>query len=42
MIPCYDILAVMCDQLLGRLQQIEKFGYVTRVKRIGNMRISFL
>lgn len=26
MIPCYDIISIMCDQLLGRLKMIEKFG----------------
>lgn len=26
LIPCYDIVSIMCDQLLGRLKQIQKFG----------------
>ncbi len=25
-IPCYDIISIMCDQLNGRLKQINKFG----------------
>jgi hypothetical protein len=26
MIPCYDIVSILCDQLNGRLKTIEKFG----------------
>ena len=26
LIPCYDIISIMCDQLNGRLKQINKFG----------------
>lgn len=26
LIPCYDIVSIMCDQLQGRLKTIEKFG----------------
>lgn len=26
LIPCFDIISIMCDQLLGRLKTIEKFG----------------
>lgn len=26
MLPVYDIVAIMCDQLNGRLTTIEKFG----------------
>lgn len=26
MIPCYDIVSIMCDQLNGRLKTIQKFG----------------
>lgn len=26
MIPVYDVVATMCDQINGRLTQIEKFG----------------
>lgn len=26
LIPCFDIVSIMCDQLNGRLKTIEKFG----------------
>ena len=26
MIPCFDIISILCDQLNGRLKTIEKFG----------------
>jgi hypothetical protein len=26
MVPCYDIVSILCDQLNGRLKTIEKFG----------------
>lgn len=26
MVPCYDIISILCDQLNGRLKTIEKFG----------------
>lgn len=26
MIPCFDIVSIMCDQLNGRLKSINKFG----------------
>lgn len=26
MIPCFDIVSILCDQLLGRLKTIDKFG----------------
>ena len=26
MIPCFDVISIYCDQLLGRLKTIEKFG----------------
>lgn len=32
MIPVYDIVAIMCDQLNGRLTMIEKFGYAFLIR----------
>lgn len=26
MIPCFDIISILCDQLLGRIKTIDKFG----------------
>ena len=26
MIPCYDLISIMCDQLNGRVKTIQKFG----------------
>ena len=26
MVPCFDIVSILCDQLNGRLKTIEKFG----------------
>ena len=26
MVPCFDIISIMCDQLNGRLKTISKFG----------------
>lgn len=26
MIPCFDVVSILCDQLNGRLKTIEKFG----------------
>lgn len=26
MVPCYDIISILCDQLNGRLKTIQKFG----------------
>ena len=26
LIPCFDIVSILCDQLNGRLKTIEKFG----------------
>ena len=26
MVPCFEIISIYCDQLLGRLKTIDKFG----------------
>ena len=26
LVPCFDIISIMCDQVNGRLKQISKFG----------------